>query len=237
MRGRGRASHREALLLVGAGGLLGLCFFHLLPELSEFATSLHWIILGASVAVSAAFHLGHKHAHPHEDSSHHLEAHEGGVTIWNAEMLILFSSILLHAFADGLLLGLGQNFPGQFEQELFSLVAGHKLFEAFFVSSVALKLLPARNFWRFLVIYILALPVALLFTYLVSHATGFEPRVLQSLAMVFVSFALGSLVGCLLWDLVWPSVVRSPNRARASGYLCAGLVLAFALSRLLRHGG
>jgi hypothetical protein len=68
--------------------------------------------------------------------------------------------------------------------------------------------------------YCLSLPLGVLFTVLLQSDLS------EKIAMVMSSVAVGSLLGCLIFDFLLPSIKHLKKEKRQIGWLILGLLLS-----------
>jgi zinc transporter ZupT len=197
--------HSRALFLMGTGALLGICFFDLVPELWELGGSKSlWILAGVWLAYSMVHFFLHR--------DHQGPAPEG--------FSFFFGSLLVHCFASGMLLSVSRELPGDVGSTVFAALFVHKIYESLLLASVLLQ--GNRSLRRnvgLIALYALSLPAG------VWTAALFEERITQPVAMLMSSIAVGTLLGCLIFDFLIPSLRQLRERRLFAGWVLLGLAL------------
>jgi hypothetical protein len=220
---RARASS-SLLFLFGTGALFGICVFDLVPDLFQMGGITG---LGVALAVGIAYslvHLWHLHQHQAEpkcDHSHHHKVHSHSLPIF-------FFSIVSHCFASGILLTVSQSFSEKLAGAVFLALIGHKGYECLvFVSLLLQHKLSKKGTFIAILVYCLALPAGVLTSYLL------QDQMSQSIAVYVSSIAVGSLLGCLVFDFMIPSYQQIRRQAGQIAWLALGLILTRALMGFL----
>ncbi len=211
--------HSRLLFLVGTGAMFGLCFFDLLPDVIEIGGRSSLYIIGVVwllYSLIHLFHLGHHEAdHDHDCGDPTL--HGGG----HSHSFRLFcGSLMTHCFASGILLSLSHGFSPQIANTVFLALIAHKGYEALMFSSILVKQHYARlTQWGLLCMYSLSLPVGVAVAYFLKDTFS------QELAMIMSSVAVGTLLGCLIFDFMIPTVRQLRTRRRELIWIAVGLIL------------
>lgn len=203
--------------LLGTGALTGICFFDLLPDVFHLGGSpTLWMAGGVWAVYSLAhvFHLGHHHGEP------------SAGTVGRGHVGVFLGSMVVHCFTSGMLLVLSDGLSSGFGRTVFFALIAHKGYEALTVSSVLIDRLHDRaRVFLSISLYALALPIGAGLTFY------FRSAVTQTLAAVLMSLALGSLLGCLIFDFLIPSFAEAKNRRFDVGWLVLGLCATQFLMR------
>lgn len=210
--------HSRPLFLMGTGALFGICFFDLVPEVFEMGgRSSLWIMGGvwALYSLIHLFHLQHHHDHDHEIGAEEVTA-QG--------FYLFFGSLIAHCFASGMLLTVSQGLSTRIAHTVFLALLAHKTYESLLLTSILLEQRRSRS-WKLAIIaaYSLSLPIGAFATAL------FESSFTQQIAVLVSSVAVGTLLGCLIFDFLIPSL-RQVRRQRLIG---GWIVLGLAMTRLV----
>jgi zinc transporter ZupT len=201
------------IFLFGTGALLGVCAFDLLPDVIAIGgpTSLSIsILVGVGYCI---LHIVHLRYHQPDSGA---EYHHHHVHSFSA----FFSSLVSHCFASGMLLTVSRNFSGTLSSAVFLALLAHKGYESLVLISVVLQQQISRlRIFMVIGIYCLALPFGAGLAYLL------QDKMSQIIAMYITSFAVGSLLGCLIFDFVIPSYHQVRRRWLHATWVLLGLVL------------
>jgi zinc transporter ZupT len=101
----------------------------------------------------------------------------------------------------------------------FALIA-HKAYESLTVSSVLIEKLKSTRatFWA-ITAYSLSLPVGVILTLL------FKANLTQNVALLATSLAVGTLLGCLIFDFLLPSLAQIGKKRMDLAWIAVGLVV------------
>ena len=224
------------LFLFGTGALFGICVFDLLPDILEMGGRSG---LAMTIAVGVAYSLVHlfhlrKHqpvqsqsqsqsqsqcADSHCENHHRQHAHS---------LPIFFVSIVSHCFASGVLLSVSRELSEKLAGAVFLALLGHKGYESIvFISLLISHRLSRPGTIAAIAVYCLALPAGVLTAVLLNgHWT-------QSLAIYVSSIAVGSLLGCLVFDFMLPSFQTIKREWLRAGWVLLGLALTRAVMFVL----
>ncbi len=226
-----RARYSSGMLfLFGTGALFGICIFDLLPDILEMGGRTG---LAMTIAVGIAYstvHLFHLRKHQPEVGSEiceqsHCENHHRQ----HAHSLpIFFVSIVSHCFASGILLSVSRELSEKLAGAVFLALLGHKGYECIvFISLLISHRLSRPGTIAAIAIYCLALPAGVLTAVLLNgHWT-------QSLAIYVSSVAVGSLLGCLVFDFMLPSFQTIKRERLRAGWVLLGLLVTRAVMLVL----
>jgi zinc transporter ZupT len=218
------------LFLFGTGALFGICVFDLLPDIFEMGGRSG---LAMSIAVGVAYslvHLFHLRKHQSQnDSSRNRsqdkaaceESHCENHNRQHAHSLpIFFVSIVSHCFASGILLSVSRELSEKLAGAVFLALLGHKGYECIvFISLLISHRLSRLGTIAAIAVYCLALPAGVLTAVLLNgHWT-------QNLAVYVSSIAVGSLLGCLVFDFMLPSFETIKRERLRVGWVLLGLAL------------
>ena len=199
--------------------MFGICFFDLVPETYEMGgVESAFIMFGVWIAYSAvhSFHLFHHHHDPES------AAHES--TFQSARGFYFFlGPLIAHGLASGMLLAISHDVSTHMAGTVFAALIAHKAYESLLLASI-LVALPRTQRWKLFMIalYALALPIGTLM------ALSFRQLIDHRAATWISSIAVGTLLGCLVFDFMLPSLRQLKQRGgRTSAllWMCAGLVL------------
>jgi zinc transporter ZupT len=201
-------NYSSYLFLLGTGAMLSICLFDLIPDVIELGgySSLYIIVcVGIIYSVVHFFHIRH-----HGDQGH---VHTQAVSLF-------FSSLIAHNFASGMLLAISYEVSQKIAQTVFMALVAHKGYEALMLSSMFVdqKEKNLKNIMLIL-IYIVAFPAGVILTYL-SRANFNE-----QLAVIISSIAIGTLLGCLIFDFLVPSFKQLKVKRLQVLWLFAGFFL------------
>jgi zinc transporter ZupT len=204
--------------LMGTGALSGILAFDLLPDLFELGgTSSLWGV-GVVWLLYSLLHLSHLKHHDHAGEEHSPHAH-GGSTMFLASMVA-------HCMASGMLLVASQGLNQSLSRTVFWALLAHKAYEALTVSSVLLEREKSRaRTIASVAAYALSLPAGVALTY------SFRAYLTPFVAMLVTSLAAGTLLGCLLFDFLLPSLRRMKKKRIEIAWIVAGLLLTQAVMR------
>jgi zinc transporter ZupT len=202
--------------LIGTGALFGICAFDLLPDVIEIGgpTCLTiTLLVGLAYSVVHLLHLRHHQNDP--EATHHHHAHS---------FTTFFVSIFTHCFASGILLAISRNYSEKLALAVFLALLAHKGYECLiFVSLMLQQHFSRRRNYAYIAIYCMALPLGAGLTFL------FQAQISQTLAIYVSSVAVGTLVGCLIFDFIIPCYHQVRRQWLQVGWVIFGLVLTSLL--------
>lgn len=211
--------YSKLFYLLGTGALSGILAFDLIPDLFELGgTSSLWGV-GVVWLLYSLLHLSHLKRHdPKLETHHHVH---GGSSLFLASMVA-------HCLASGMLLVASQGLAQSLSRTVFWALLAHKTYEALTVSTVLLEREKSRRRTIASVIaYSLSLPAGVALTY------SFRAYLTPFVAMLITSLAAGTLLGCLMFDFLLPSIRRMKNRRIEIAWIVAGLLLTQAIMKAL----
>jgi zinc transporter ZupT len=213
---KGVQKYSQTLFLIGTGALIGVCFFDLLPDVYEIGGNTSVAIAIAIGLVYSAIHLSHsRHHHSHSENYHLQHFHIG------KNYAIFLLSIMIHCFSSGMLLALSSGYTAQISWSVYWALVAHKGYESLTFSSILInEKRSKRNIFMIIMMYCLSLPLGVLFTVLLQSDLS------EKIAMVMSSVAVGSLLGCLIFDFLLPSIKHLKKEKRQIGWLILGLLLS-----------
>jgi zinc transporter ZupT len=219
---------------LGTGSLAGICFFELLPEVfqmggrkSIIVTGVVWIIY----SVLHIFHLGHHH---HADKKQDEEEQR------KSSSLFFLGSMMIHCLASGMLLvlsekmalkipenaghGFGHDITHDFSRTVFFALLAHKIYEALTVSSILFDTQKNKTtFFISISAYALSFPAGVVLTYVLGDL------ITQGTALFATSVAVGTLLGCLIFDFLWPSFNHLKTKRTDLAWIVLGLLATQAV--------
>jgi zinc transporter ZupT len=226
--------HSHLFFLAGTGALAGLCAFDLLPDLYEMGGRSSFIITGVVWAVYSVMHLfhighhhhhhgaAHSHGHAHDGDHDHDHDHESE----NEPYLPFLISMMVHCFSSGILLVASNALSSGMGKTVFLALIAHKGYESLTVSSVLVERIKTQR-QRIMALagFAGALPVGVVF------ALCFQNSVNQKVALIATSLAVGSLLGCLIFDFLIPSLSHLKTRKMDLGWVLIGLLITQAMMK------
>jgi zinc transporter ZupT len=167
-----------------------------------------WILY----SIAHLLHLGH---HEHEIDSHDCASSRSSVGFG-----LFFGSLAAHCFASGLLLSVSHGLSARIAGTVFAALFAHKAYESLLFTSILLEQRRSR-LWKGMMVaaYALALPVG------VAAASLFGAHLHQQVAVLISSIAVGTLLGCLLFDFLIPSLRQIESLRYKAGWILFGLAL------------
>ncbi len=221
----------DALLLLGAGWLLGLASFHIFPEVYHVGGSKMLIYAFVFLLIYTVLHTwieknGKHHHHRFDETT---PCHHEIDTLVDSTLL---TSIGLHSLADGALLGSASHFDSHLQHDILSSLVIHKVLEVLSVTSILLTRFKGKKLAIALCIYLFSFPLGLGIYELITHslAAALSADQFHELTMATLSLSLGSLVACVLLDIVWPKLRQWRRRPRHLAWLLAGFLIMALVS-------
>jgi zinc transporter ZupT len=214
--------YSKHLFLLGTGAMFGICFFDLLPDVFEMGGSSSLYIMGGVWLLYSIAHLFHLHHHDHEEFGHVHGAHSAtGITFF-------LGSLVAHCFASGMLLTVSFGLSKKIAGTVFAALLAHKIYESLLLSSILLERKNSR-LWKGTVIglYGAALPAGAGLTAI------FQGNINERIAILISSIAVGTLLGCLIFDFLLPSFAQLKQQRYKVGWILAGLLLTQLIMRQL----
>jgi len=204
------------LFLFGTGALFGICVFDLVPDIVEMGGTFGlWLTLAVGLAYSAV-HLWHLRQHQTERACQHHHHHR----VHAHSLPVFFLSIVTHCYASGILLSVSRDFSEKLAGAVFLALLGHKGYESIvFVSLLLNHRLSRQGTIGAILVYCLALPAGVVTSlYLKDHLS-------QTFAIAISSIAVGSLLGCLVFDFVIPSFQQVRREKLRLAWILVGIVV------------
>lgn len=197
------------LFLVGTGAMLGICFFDLVPGIMNLGGRFTLILMGVVWLSYSAIHFIHLTRHEHDPLA------VPGKGFW-----FFFGPLVAHGFASGMLLTVSQELSSVIETSVFVALIVHKIYESLLLSSILIAQRRSSS-WKLtmVAIYTAALPAGAIIT------RGFESEINRATAVVISSVAVGTLLGCLVFDFLIPSFRQLRAHKYRVGWVVAGLLL------------
>ena len=240
--------------LIGTGALTGILFLDLLPDLFEMGGSSTLWGVGIVWVVYSVFHLSHIKSHEKHHEEHHVHevearAHEHRHSPW-----FFLTSMIGHCLASGVMLvasdgltetnrAVASSFPvainnglllSGINRTVFLALLAHKAYEALTVSSVLVENQGSQNIQNTkkrvllpIALYSLSLPVGVILT------LAFRSYITQSIAVIAMSLAAGTLLGCLVHDFFIPSLAQIKSRRTDLVWIMFGFGLTQVMMRAL----
>jgi len=211
---KGVQRYSEIFFLVGTGALIGVCFFDLLPDVFEIGGSRSLYIAIFVGLVYSLIHLSHLRHHSHTENYHLEHFHIGK----NYKIFLL--SIMSHCFASGMLLALSSSYSSQISRNVFLALVTHKGYESLTFSSILMNEKRSRKLIVMIIsAYCLSLPFGVVATIFLRNDLS------ENIAMIISSVAVGSLLGCLMFDFLLPSMRHLKREKKQIAWLLLGLLL------------
>ncbi len=199
--------------------MFGLCFFDLLPDVLEIGGKSSLYIIGVVWLIYSLIHLFHlvHHETDHDHDCGDPTSHDGG----HSHSFAMFcGSLVTHCFASGMLLSLSHDLSAQVANTVFLALVAHKGYEALMFSSILVK---QQFSWLsqcgLLGLYSLSLPLGVGLAYFLKGSLS------QEVAMMMSSVAVGTLLGCLIFDFMIPTVRQLRKRRIELIWIALGLLL------------
>ena len=206
--------------LAGTGALVGIVCFDLMPDVIELGGNSSLLLVFSVWIIYSAihfFHYRHHKDHSHEDGHHHIP--EKGIAVF-------LTSMIIHCISSGILLAISTKFNEGFSRAVFLALIAHKCYESLIVSSIVLERVSVRSRAVFaIILYSLALPLG------VGLASIFSEQIGMKLAVIATSVALGSLLGCMVFDFLIPSIGHIKKSRVELAWVFLGLVLTEFMMR------
>ncbi|MBC7398024.1 MAG: ZIP family metal transporter [Bdellovibrionales bacterium] len=199
--------------LLGTGALAGILLFDLLPDLFEMGGKRSLIGAGVVWIGYSFFHLWHlKHHHKNDGLiTGHGHAH--------GNLNVFLASMITHCLASGILLAVSRGYSEKLNHTVFWALLAHKAYESLTVSSVLIEREKSRSKAVFSVsLYALSLPLG------VALTLSFHSLLTPNIAILATSLAAGTLLGCLIFDFLLPSLHQVRNRWVALAWISMGLL-------------
>jgi zinc transporter ZupT len=213
-------SQSGVLVLMGTGAMLGLCLFDLIPDVFEMGGVKGLVLTVAIWAFYSLLHVFHL-------DQHHTQDCEGAVVTPSP---FFFVSITGHCFASGMLLTVSRGFSESLSGNVYAALLIHKAYEALTVSSILVgngrsKLGNAAVIGT----YTLSFPLGVGLAMLLGDSKG------QYIALAISGIAVGTLLGCLIFDFLIPSFIQLKQRRSHIGWIALGMLLTQLVMKTVAH--
>ncbi len=214
-------SQSGVLVLTGTGAMLGLCLFDLLPDVYEMGGSKGIALTAVIWAIYSLLHVFHL-------DRHHQQDYEGAVLTPSP---FFFASIIGHCFASGMLLTVSRSFSESLSVNVYAALLIHKAYEALTVSSILVGNSRSRmNSVGIIGAYTLSFPLGVGLAMLLGDTKG------QNVALAISGMAVGTLLGCLIFDFLIPSFMQLKQRRSHIAWIALGLLLTQIVMKTVSHG-
>ena len=217
--------------LAGTGALAGLLVFDLFPDvISMGGRSSLLTIAGVWICYSLLhiFHIGHHH---HGEEAHHDESKDDSLETLKEPTgvsLVFAASMMAHCLSSGMFLALSAAPGDNFHRTVFLALLAHKCYEALTFSTVVFQNQKARAHSIILIVlYVLSLPAGVVAVFAAKQ------YITQGVALIATSFAIGTLLGCLIFDFLLPSLKQLKKQHRDLGWIVAGLLITQLVMKLV----
>ena len=219
--------------LLGTGALSGILAFDLIPDLFDIGGSKSLIGVAAVWFLYSLLHMSHLGHHgkksvagahdQHDDDAHEHHHHGSGGNTY-----VFLGSMVAHCIASGVMLVAAPGLGDGFNRTVFWALLAHKAYEALTVSSVLIEKEHSRlRTVVSVLVYSASLPLGVVLTY------GFRTALTPFVAMLITSLAAGTLMGCLIFDFLIPSISQMKNRKTEIGWILVGLGITQVMMRML----
>jgi len=217
--------HSKLFFLLGTGALAGLCVFDLLPDIFEMGGQRSLWLMGAVWLIYSVAHLFHIGHHDHAATHGHQQGEESTHT---SENYFFLASMMAHCLASGMLLVVSEGLASEISKTVFFALLAHKSYEALTVSSILIDRQKSPKAAIFSILaYSLALPAGVLLTLI------FKQYLTQGVAVIATSLAVGTLLGCLIFDFLIPSLAHLREKRQNWGWVILGLLVTQAVMRFV----
>jgi zinc transporter ZupT len=210
------------LFLMGTGALIGICGFDLIPDVIALGGNASLLLVFVVWLIYSAIHFMHDRkqpAHADDELTGHVHAGTQGISMFLASMMI-------HCGASGVLLAISIRYNAQFSRAVFLALVAHKGYESLIVATVILERVRRRSHAILAIVaYALSLPFG------VAMAMVFQNQINAKLALFATCFALGTLLGCMVFDFILPSLVHVKKQKFELGWIIFGLALTELLMK------
>jgi zinc transporter ZupT len=200
--------HSRPLFLVGTGAMISICCFDLVPDvLKAGGVIAGWEILGTWLAYSGIHWLPFFH-HDHDPETAEAHCHYADPR----RFAYFMGPLIAHGIASGMLLGVSRELGARVAGEVFVALFAHKIYESLLLASILVGVRRSIR-WKIAMAaaYVLALPLGAWLAWTLGET------VLNDMAVHISGVAVGTLLGCLVFDFLMPSFKQL--RGRAIGYL------------------
>ena len=210
------------LFLVGTGALVGIVSFDLMPDVVEMGGNKSLVLVFCVWVIYSIIHLlhyRHHKSHHHSEDENHLHVGDKGITVF-------LTSMMIHCISSGILLVISAKVSESFSHAVLLSLIAHKCYESLIVSSIVLDKAKTRfNAVLCIVLYSLSFPFGAML------ASLFNEQINLDLAIFATSFALGTLLGCMVFDFLIPSFNQIRKRRIELVWVFLGLALTELMMR------
>jgi zinc transporter ZupT len=191
-----------------------------LPDVFEIG-GVNGIVLTVLIwAVYSLLHVFHL-------DQHHFQAYEGAVVTPSP---FFFYSIIGHCLASGMLLTVSRSYSETLSVNVYAALLIHKAYEALTVSSILVGngKSRARSF-GIISAYSLSFPVGVFLAIALGTSAG------RTVALMISALAVGTLLGCLIFDFLIPSFTRLRQNRSHVAWIALGLLLTQIVMKSVAH--
>jgi zinc transporter ZupT len=158
---------------------------------------------------------------------HHQQSYEGAIVTPSP---FFFVSIIGHCFASGMLLTVSRSYSESLSMNVYAALLIHKAYEALTVSSILVGNSKSRSGDMGIIgAYTLSFPAGAGLAMLLGAAKG------QNVALAISGIAVGTLLGCLIFDFLIPSFFQLKQRRSHIAWIGLGLILTQMVMRTIAH--
>jgi zinc transporter ZupT len=158
---------------------------------------------------------------------HHPEDYEGAVVTPSP---FFFFSIIGHCFASGMLLTVSRTYSEALSVSVYAALLIHKAYEALTVSSILVGNSKSHLSSASIIgAYTLSFPLGVGIAALLGASRG------QSVALAVSGIAVGTLLGCLIFDFLIPSFFQLKQRRSHIAWIAMGLLLTQIVMKTVSH--
>lgn len=217
--------HSRFFFLLGTGALAGILFVDLLPDLAEFGGTRSLLGAFGIWVVYSLFHVLHlKHHKPASEDGAHSELHHHA----GESTAVFLLAMIAHCVASGFLLVASEGINRQFNRTVFLALLSHKAYEALTVSAILIEREKSKaKAAASVALYAASLPVGVGLAYLLRSELS------PGIVTVIMSVAAGTLLSCLVFDFLLPSLTHIRARRMDLAWIAVGLLA----TRLFMGGG
>jgi zinc transporter ZupT len=214
--------YSSTIFLLGTGAMIGICIFDLTPDVLELGGKTAILPLAMAALAYSLVHYFHLFNHEHE---HGVDQKvESGFPYF-------FGPLIAHSFATGMLLSVSQRFGHEMAHNVFGALLTHKAYEALLLSSILIGMNRSVR-WKvgMIALYAGILPLG------VFLGESVRQEISQTVAVWISAVAVGTLLGCLVFDFLLPSIHQLQDKRSRLIWVLSGFVLTqLVLGRLHVH--
>ena len=214
--------------LAGTGALAGIICFDLMPDVMEMGGKTSVFLVLTVWAVYSIIHLMHYRHHQHDQEHvHTVDEDPLHIKAQGKKGIVVFlGSMIIHCVASGIMLAISSKISDTFSKAVFLALIAHKCYESLIVSSIILDQVKIRvNAIICIMVYSLSFPFGTLLVYAFNQEIGLKFAVLAK------SLALGSLLGCMVFDFIIPSYHHIKERRIELLWVLLGLGMTELMMR------